>query len=139
MECAPQKCEHGILGCGEFQPWAAMGAEAGGQVTRTTYDVYASYGWASSAWSYKLITNAGGQGNGTLGLVTNAPDSKVPALDFNTASMAEIEALFKQFGSVNYEPQQSVMSWMNASNTPKAIQLAFRTYAKTDAGVVVFA
>ena len=104
---------------GEFQPWAAMGAEAGGQVTRTTYDVYVSYGWASSAWSYKLITNAGGQGNGTWGLVTNTPDSKVPALDFNTASMAEIEALFKQFGSVNYEPQQSVMSWMNASNTPK--------------------
>ncbi len=103
---------------GEFQPWAGMGAEVGGQVTRTTYDVYASYGWASTAWSYKLITNNGGQGNGTWGLVTNAPDSKIPALDFNTASLADIEALFKQFGSVNYEPQQAAMNWMTSTTAP---------------------
>ena len=66
-----------------------------GKWTAPLYDVYASYG-GLPVRGQKVITNAGGQGNGLW--VTNAHDSKVPAgWDFNTASMAEIEALFKQF------------------------------------------
>ncbi|MCK7597639.1 cellulase family glycosylhydrolase [Microbulbifer sp. CAU 1566] len=56
---------------GEFQPWTGLGPELGAQITRATYDTYASFGWASTAWSYKLITHQGGEGNGTWGLVTN--------------------------------------------------------------------
>ena len=56
---------------GEFQPWSGLGPELGAEITRATYDTYASFGWASTAWSYKLITNQGGEGNGTWGLVTN--------------------------------------------------------------------
>jgi glucan 1,3-beta-glucosidase len=103
---------------GEFQPWAQMGPELGGQVTRATYDAYAAAGWASAAWSYKIVTNAGGQGKGTWGLVTNARGARVPKIDFNTASLAEIEALFRQFGSVPYEPQQAVMRWMQSATPP---------------------
>jgi glucan 1,3-beta-glucosidase len=38
---------------GEFQPWAFMGAEHGGQVMRVTYDTYVANGWASTAWAWK--------------------------------------------------------------------------------------
>jgi len=103
---------------GEFQPWAFMGAELGGQVTRVTYDTYAANGWASTAWSYKLVTNKGGQGKGTWGMVVNAPGAKIPKLDFNKASLAEIENLFRLFGSVPYQPQQTVIKWMNAKVPP---------------------
>ena len=103
---------------GEFQPWALMGAELGGQVTRASYDAYAAAGWPATAWSWKLLTNKGGQGNGTWGMVTNAPDSKIPALNFNQASLAEIENLFRSFGSVHYEPQQAVMKWMQSPTAP---------------------
>lgn len=103
---------------GEFQPWASMGPELGGQVARATYDAYASYGWASTSWSYKIFNNTGGQGSGTWGLVTNAAIVKVPALDFATAPLSEIEALFKLYGTAAYEPQQAVMNWMSSSVAP---------------------
>ncbi|TFW19804.1 glycoside hydrolase family 5 protein [Duganella callida] len=103
---------------GEFQPWAFMGAENGGQVMRVTYDTYVANGWANTAWAYKLVSNRGGQGKGTWGLVTNAPGAKIPKLDFNKASLDEIENLFRLFGSVPYEPQQTAIKWMNAPVAP---------------------
>ncbi|RYZ27449.1 MAG: endoglucanase, partial [Sphingobacteriales bacterium] len=57
---------------GEFQPWQSAGLELGGKIGGATYDTYASYGWASTSWSYKLVSAAGGQGKGTWGMVTNA-------------------------------------------------------------------
>ncbi len=55
---------------GEFQPWANLG-DLSGEITRASFDTYADLGWASTAWSYKVFTNTGGQGSGTWGLVTN--------------------------------------------------------------------
>lgn len=57
---------------GEFQPWQGAGTDLGGQIGRATYDTYASYGWASTSWAYKVVSAAGGAGNGTWGMVTNA-------------------------------------------------------------------
>ena len=76
---------------GEFQPWAFMGAQHGGQVMRVTYDTYVANGRASTAWAYKLVTSKGGQGKGTWGLVTNAPGAAIPKLDFTTAPLADIQ------------------------------------------------
>ena len=56
---------------GEFQPWQSAGLELGGKIGRATYDIYASYDWASTSWAYKLVSVAGGQGKGTWGMVTN--------------------------------------------------------------------
>ena len=56
---------------GEFQPWQGAGLELGGKIGRATYDIFAGYDWASTSWSYKLVTIAGGQGNGLWGMVTN--------------------------------------------------------------------
>ncbi len=103
---------------GEFQPWTGQGLESGAQITRVSYDVYANYGWAATSWSYKLISNGGGQGAGTWGLVTNAATHPVPALDFNSATLAEIENAFRLFGSVPYEVHQPLMAWMNSSVAP---------------------
>lgn len=60
---------------GEFQPWQGAGLDLGGQIGRATYDTYASYGWASTSWAYKFVSAAGGSGNGTWGMVTNAPNT----------------------------------------------------------------
>ncbi|KQV47434.1 endoglucanase [Pelomonas sp. Root1217] len=57
---------------GEFQPWQGAGLDLGGQIGRATYDTYASYGWASTSWAYKLVSPAGGSGKGSWGMVTNA-------------------------------------------------------------------
>jgi endoglucanase len=57
---------------GEFQPWQGAGLDLGGQIGRATYDTYASYGWASTSWTYKLVSPAGGSGKGSWGMVTNA-------------------------------------------------------------------
>ncbi len=59
---------------GEFQPWTGLGLELGAQITRATYDIYGQYGWAATNWAYKVLTNTGGQGGGTWGMVTNQRD-----------------------------------------------------------------
>jgi endoglucanase len=55
---------------GEMQPWTGLG-EQGGPITRATFDRYNELSWAATAWSYKVLTINGGQGNGTWGYVTN--------------------------------------------------------------------
>jgi len=103
---------------GEMQPWASMGLETGAQVARASFDTYAKLGWAATAWSYKYVSNGGGHGTGTWGMVTNASGQAIPALDFNTASKADIENLFKLYGSVRYEPHAQLRDWMTSSNAP---------------------
>lgn len=55
---------------GEMQPWTGLG-DQGGLITRATFDRYNELSWAGTAWSYKVLTTNGGQGNGTWGYVTN--------------------------------------------------------------------
>jgi len=111
---------------GEIQPWASMGLELGGQVARASFDTYARYGWAATAWSYKFVSNKGGHGDGTWGMVTNAAGSEVPALDFNSASLAQIEALFKGFGTLRYEPHGPLLRWMTSPTPPDPFALGAR-------------
>ncbi|WP_196161402.1 cellulase family glycosylhydrolase [Reinekea sp. G2M2-21] len=56
---------------GEFQPWTGLGPELGADIARATYDRYGDMGWASTSWAYKVLTNGGGEGQGTWGMVTN--------------------------------------------------------------------
>ena len=56
---------------GEFQPWANLGSEFGAKNARASFDKYASFNWATTSWSYKVLTGSGGQGQGTWGMVTN--------------------------------------------------------------------
>ncbi|AVR94903.1 glycoside hydrolase family 5 protein [Pseudoduganella armeniaca] len=97
---------------GEVQPWALLGQELGGQVARASFDTYAKYGWAATAWSWKVVTRAGGHGTGKWGFVTNAPGAGVPALDFKTAPLADIDALFRSFATQPYELHQPLLHWL---------------------------
>lgn len=54
------------------QPWQGSGLDKGGKIARATYDTYASYGFAATSWTYKIITLDGGSKSGTWGLVTNS-------------------------------------------------------------------
>ena len=103
---------------GEFQPWAHIAPDLGGQITRSTFDTYTRLGWASALWSYKWLGDTGGLVPPNWGLVTNAEGAKVPQLDFNTAPLAQIEALFKLWSSVPYAPHSGVMKWMNSAVAP---------------------
>jgi glucan 1,3-beta-glucosidase len=106
---------------GVMQPWECRGLELGGVVARATFDTYANLGWAAAAWSYKIVSNSGGHSGGqggTWGMVTNAAGESIPALDFNTAPLADIEGLFKRFGTVKYQPHQPLRDWMTSSTAP---------------------
>lgn len=104
---------------GETQPWMGMGLDLGGQVGRASFDTYAKYGWATTAWSWKVVSNGGGQGNGSWGFVTNAAGAAVPAIDFTKAPIADIENLFKLFGTQAYEVHQPLQDWMTSSTAPQ--------------------
>jgi glucan 1,3-beta-glucosidase len=104
---------------GEMQPWTGQGLDLGGQIARASFDTYAGYGWAATAWSWKVVTNGGGQGNGTWGFVTNATAAPVPKLDFTTAPIGDIETLFKSFGSQAYDVHQPLQDWMTSSTAPQ--------------------
>jgi endoglucanase len=113
---------------GEFQTWQSMGLDFGGKVTRATYDTYAGYGWASTNWAYKWLSKTGGQGSGTWGMVTNAanPSNGIVTLDFASASMTEIEALFKSFATVSYDVHSGLSQWLTAATPPSIFNLPAR-------------
>jgi aryl-phospho-beta-D-glucosidase BglC (GH1 family) len=103
---------------GEFQPWALLGAW-GGQTTRNAYDAFNALGWAGTAWAYKRTTPAGSDGSEKStadwgwGLVTNdAAGGAYGRLNASTASVNEIEAWFKAFGTQPLVTQPDVARWM---------------------------
>lgn len=69
----------------------------GGAMMRRYYDAHASYGWATTMWSYRVTSDKGGHAGGSWGMVTN----KGPArkIDLRQASEAEVEAYFRGFSS----------------------------------------
>lgn len=103
---------------GEFQPWADMSPELGGQITRATFDTYVKHGWASALWSYKMVTPEGGKLGRVWGIVMNGTETPMPTLDFAKASITEIEARFKLFGTVPYVERAEVLRWMKSPSPP---------------------
>ena len=105
---------------GEMQPWAGMDLEQGGRMARASFDTYGRLGWAATAWAYKYVSNFGGYTKngrqlGTWGMVTNAAGERIPALDFNTAPLDRIEALFRRFGSLRSEAHGPLRLWMTTT------------------------
>ena len=103
---------------GEFQPWADMDGELGGQITRASFDAYAHLGWAAAVWSFKVISFKGGQLQSNWGLVMNDEEHPLPELDFAKASLQDIETRFKSFGSVPYRVRSEVKKWMKSDAAP---------------------
>lgn len=101
---------------GELQPWTLLGSY-GGQMTRKVYDIYNSYGWAATNWSWKNTTASGSNGDTSSwgwGMVTNASNGgTMGELNVSNASAAQIENWFKQFGTQPLVRNESIAYWMN--------------------------
>lgn len=101
---------------GEFQPWTLLGSY-GGQMTRKAYDIYNSYGWAATNWAWKTTSNGGSNGDTSSwgwGMVTNSSNGGgMSGINVSTASNAQIETWFKQFGTQPLVRNESIAYWMN--------------------------
>jgi hypothetical protein len=101
---------------GEFQPWTLLGPH-GGQMARKAYDVFNSFGWAGTNWSYKVTTPGGSNGNTSSwnwGMVTNSSSGGTyGSINVSTASAAQIEAYFRAFASQALVRNSSIEYWMN--------------------------
>lgn len=80
---------------GEFN--VAFISAGGAEMTRRHFDTYENYGWASTIWSYKLLTIPGEKRRAYWEMVTNK--EPLPKIDFKTASIEEIENFFKFLSS----------------------------------------
>jgi len=86
----------------------------GADMMRRHYDAYAGQGWAATMWSYKLVTSPGKKNTGGWWLVTNPGDmitggwwlvtnkEQKTQMDYRKASLEEIKAYFKSFGTMEY-------------------------------------
>ena len=72
----------------------------GGNLMRRYFDEYAKYGWAATIWSYKILHRKGGVITDNWYMVSNAEPLR--ELDFETATLDEIEDYFKWFGQMEY-------------------------------------
>ncbi|WP_331344767.1 carbohydrate-binding protein [Cellvibrio sp. UBA7661] len=101
---------------GEFQPWTLLGSY-GGQMTRKTYDIYNSYGWAATNWAWKTTSATGSNGDTSSwnwGMVTNSSNGGgMSGINVSNASAAQIENWFKQFSTQPLVRNESIAYWMN--------------------------
>ncbi len=101
---------------GEFQPWTLLGSY-GGQITRKTYDIYNSYGWAATNWAWKTTSSGGSNGDTSSwawGMITNSNNGGgMSGLNISNASAAQIESWFRQFATQPLVRNESIAYWMN--------------------------
>ena len=94
---------------GEFNPvFEDLG---GGDLMRAYFDAYAEAGWASTMWSYKILSEDGGSIVNNWHMVSNA--EPLPPIDFRTASEAEIGAWMQGLGSMELvvdEPMREALT-----------------------------
>lgn len=101
---------------GEFQPWTLLGSY-GGQMTRKTYDIYNSYGWAATNWAWKTTSQNGSNGDTNSwnwGMITNSSNGGgMSPINVSNASAAQIESWFRQFSTQPLVRNESIATWMN--------------------------
>jgi glucan 1,3-beta-glucosidase len=69
---------------GEFNP--VLRAAGGAEMTARAFDIYASFGWAATMWTYKVLSSEGGIAGGSWGMVTNPPAADAPLVKAETWS-----------------------------------------------------
>lgn len=92
---------------GEMNP---VFAKVGVDMMRRHYDAYAAHGWATTMWSYKVMTDKGGFDGGSWGMVTNSRPA--PTVNFKTASLAEIQKYFDTVRDMKWEVYESLRETM---------------------------
>jgi endoglucanase len=109
-------------------------AKSGGaSMMRRFYDADASYGWLTTMWSYKVITQEGGVSGGSWGMFTNSKPAKY--VNFDTASEPDIEEYFRSFATqplMPYEELRRDLTEANPTLTPLPLEETPRTVAPKD-------
>jgi len=94
-----QKQLNAPLLIGEFG--AKFGDLGGDELLRRQYDAFADYGWAATAWGYRVLNpDPAAEPPSSFGLVWNAEPLELP--DIRTASYEEIESFFASFASMRW-------------------------------------
>lgn len=92
-------------------------AAGGGPLMRKTFDTHASYGWHTTMWSYKVLSQVGGHGEASWGMVTNA--EILPRLNLRSDSKETIEAWFRGLSTMELEVNRPLFEAMTAAVAPE--------------------
>lgn len=86
----------------------------GAEMMRRTFDLHASYGWGTTMWAYKVMTDDGGVGDACWGAVVNADPA--PQIDLYKASEKEIESYFRNFATMRLVPNAKLQKALGDPN-----------------------
>jgi len=89
---------------GEYN--VVLRSNGGDDLMRTYADAFASHGWASTLWSYKVLQPDGGMKPDSWGMVTNA--EPMPKIDLNTCSYEEAKAWFDSIGTMKLDVNETL-------------------------------
>ena len=91
----------------------------GGEMMRRYYDYYESLNWPATMWSYKVLNENGGIGEGSWGMVTNG--NKLADIDITYATKNEIAQWFESFGTLDYTIDEDLRHWLTTSDKPASL------------------
>jgi len=102
---------------GEYN--VVLRSNGGDDLMRTYADAFASHGWASTLWSYKILQPDGGMKPDSWGMVTNA--EPMPKLDLKTCSYDEAKAWFDSIGTMKLDVNESLRTSLRDPAAPKVV------------------
>jgi glucan 1,3-beta-glucosidase len=85
----------------------------GGEMMRRYYDYYESLNWPATMWSYKVLNENGGIGDGSWGMVTN--ENTLININISNASKSDIQNWFESFGKMKYSIDEDLRYWLTTS------------------------
>ena len=97
---------------GEFN--VVLKKAGGGEMMRRYYDYCESLNWPATMWSYKVLNEKGGIGDGSWGMVTN--EKTLININISNASKSEIQHWFESFGTMEYSIDEDLRYWLTTSN-----------------------
>ncbi|MDP6614544.1 MAG: cellulase family glycosylhydrolase [Candidatus Marinimicrobia bacterium] len=97
---------------GEFN--VVLKKAGGGEMMRRYYDYCESLNWPATMWSYKVLNENGGIGEGSWGMVTN--ENKLADIDLTYATKNEIAQWFESFGTMKYSIDEDLRYWLTTSD-----------------------
>ncbi len=76
-------------------------SKAGGaEMMRRTFDLHERFGWNTTMWTYKALSQRGGVHDDSWGMVTNR--DPIPQINFLTSTKSEIESFFTSHATMAY-------------------------------------
>ena len=97
---------------GEFN--VVLKKAGGGEMMRRYYDYCESLNWPATMWSYKVLNENGGIGEGSWGMVTN--ENKLADIALTYATKNEIAQWFESFGTMKYSIDEDLRYWLTTSD-----------------------